>query len=469
MLYPRQDEDKKQWSTRIQTVLDVTEPLVYERKNRLPLYLWPAMDPGDVDAETAEYLLRELDRRGIGLITSWNPNDRKSTLWKGLIIGKAQQKLGLSINVNATRCLYSFYTDEESTAHFDTDGRTFRDESFGRKKLGCPFTLENRKHVIKEQVEYFTEAYAREGLSVNFIFADWEVDGPLEVNRAHETSKRCVRCRQNIPGIEDFTAFQEGIRELRSRLQKEVFTDPVLSRFPDALIGNYAVYPHDGYRYWYDYFEYYVEGQPYKREQNARYRQWYDDYPATGYTFAMPVVYPWYPIFNWYDFTVPDYRWFYGMMQVVQNVCTNTPNKIPIISFLHWHTVWHPPQKNPDPAVKQLSEEMYQELLWHMLLRGVDGLFLWCRQVQDSQEVRLVHEVYAEVQKYGEFLEEGKPVHITIPSQPGSVISIMQLGRQLLVRRTDFTPSAEPVELIIGDSPISVMPLQGRCQLLTLQ
>ncbi|MCS1412162.1 MAG: hypothetical protein M2R45_05366 [Verrucomicrobia subdivision 3 bacterium] len=25
--------------------------------------------------------------------------------------------------------------------------------------------------------------------------------------------------------------------------------------FPKALVGSYAVYPHKGHRYWYDYFE----------------------------------------------------------------------------------------------------------------------------------------------------------------------------------------------------------------------
>jgi hypothetical protein len=34
----------------------------------------------------------------------------------------------------------------------------------------------------------------------------------------------------------------------------------MLSRFPGVLVGNYVVYPHNGFRYWYDYFEGFVEG-----------------------------------------------------------------------------------------------------------------------------------------------------------------------------------------------------------------
>ena len=34
----------------IRLVLDVAQPLKYPRGNRLPLYLWPAMNPGVVDS-----------------------------------------------------------------------------------------------------------------------------------------------------------------------------------------------------------------------------------------------------------------------------------------------------------------------------------------------------------------------------------------------------------------------------------
>jgi len=110
----------------------------------------------------------------------------------------------------------------------------------------------------------------------------------------------------------------------------------------------------------------------------------------------------------------------YNMLLVATNAGRNTPASIPIISFVHWHTT-APPEK-PDPSVKQLSRESYQELLWHMLLRGTDTFFLWCPRDEDSEQTRLVHEVYAAAQQYGEFLEKGTPVDFRVPTRPGPAV-----------------------------------------------
>ena len=67
------------------------------------------MNPGQLDDTTAEYLVRELDKRGVGLISSWSPKDREKMLSEGLTIARAQKKLGVRVNINATSCLYSFF------------------------------------------------------------------------------------------------------------------------------------------------------------------------------------------------------------------------------------------------------------------------------------------------------------------------------------------------------------------------
>ncbi|MCE5251992.1 hypothetical protein LLG96_17450 [bacterium] len=455
------------WSQRIQTVLDSTQPLRYERGKRLPLYLWPAMDPGKIDEKTAEQLVRELDRRGIGLICSWSPENREESLSRGLVVARAQKKLGVPVNINANQCLYRFFNGDECTAHIDDKGKPFWDDSFGNYKMGCPFTLDNRKDAIREQVEFFVKAYKDSGLTVDFIFADWEIDGPLEFNRAYEASKRCARCRENIKNIDSFPEFQKALRVIRSDLQRYAFTEPVLSRFPDALVGNYAVYPHDGYRYWYDYYEYYVDGQPYKEDRRAKYRAWYDDFPGTGYTFAMPVVYSWARLFGWYDFDNPDYRWFYNMLLVAGNAGKHTPSRIPVISFVHWNMI--NPEQYPAPGLTQFSAEKYQELLWHMLLRGTDTFFMWCGAQEEAEEIRLVHEVYAAAQEYGEFLEHGTPITFDVPPQPGTVVSGLVLGNRVLVRRTDFAGSDKPVEIRAGNRTFTVKPAPGKCQVFELR
>ena len=454
------------WPKHIQTVLDATEPLKFERGNRLPLYLWHAMNPGLLEPNTAEELLGLLNARGIGLVTSWDPKNRQRSLQESLVVAKAQNKLGLRVNINANKCLYSFFDGDPRTAHVDDEGRPFWDTSFGKKDMGCPFALEFRRPAIREQLEYFIRAFKEAAVNVDFIFADWEIDGPIEFNEAHAASMRCRRCRENIKNIEDFGNFQAAIRKLRCELQCEDYAGPLKQNFPGALVGNYGVYPHDGYRYWYDYYEHYVDGQPFKGDQRAKYRKWYDEFPETGYTFAMPVIYPWRRIFDWYDYADTDYRWFYNMLLVASNAGRRTPANVPIISFVHWETI--EAKDAPGQAV-QLSEDKYQELLWHVLLRGTDTFFLWCGAEQAGKESRLVQQVYAAAQQYGRFLSQGTPINFDVPSQPGPVISGLELDGQLLVRRTDFGQiSKGPVPIRVGGKRVEIPSAPGRCQIISL-
>jgi hypothetical protein len=458
------EEKESKWPASIQAVLDETRPLEFDREGRLPLYLWPARDPGPLDEKTAEELVKKLNERGIGLFTSWDPKNREKTLAESLTIARAQKKLGLLANINANDCIYHFFNGDERTAHIDDQNKPFWDESFGKKhKMGCPFTLGIRKAAIREQFDYFINAFKKEGVNVDFVFTDWEIDGPIEFNNAHAASKQCQRCRENIKNINDFNAFQKSLRKIRCDLQREVYAEPMKANFPNVLVGNYSVYPHNGYRYWYDYYEYYAEGQLYLADQRAKYRKWYQEFPETGYTFAMPVVYTWNPIFSWYDYANTDYRWFYNMLLVASNVGENTPDNVPIISFVHWHTI------EPAAETKQLSEEKYQELLWHMLLRGTDTFFLWCMPEEAAKEVQLLHPVYAQAQEYGEFLSKGKPINFRVPKQPGTVISGLKLGDKVLVRRTDFNGSTEPVEITIDTRKIKIEAAPGCCQIISLE
>jgi len=458
------------WSDKIQIVLDNAKPLEYKTGNRLPLYLWPAMDPGELDDESAETLVSELGKRGIGIICSWEMKDRDKSLSQGLTIAKAQEKLGQRVNIDATSLLYGFFNGDTNTAHVDLNGRTFFDDSFGSThKMGCPFAIDPRKYEIRERVEYFLQKYREQDLEIDFIWSDWEIDGPLEVNRAFKASKKCSRCCKYLGSDFSFEEFQKTIRELRSYLQYYCYSSPVLEKFPDALVGNYAVYPNDGYRYWYDYFEYFVEGQPFKADQQAKYRKWYNDFPLTGYTFAMPVVYPRWKIFTWYDFRNTDYRWFYNLLLNASNACKSTPQNIPIISFVHYYTLFSG-EKPADPSeIIQMSSNCYQELLWHMLLRGTDTFYMYSGKKEEfGEEVRLVHEVYAAAQKYGSFLECGFPINYAVPSEPGIVISGLALGDSVLVRRTDFGSDHEPVEILAGTKNITVEYAPGVCKVLPL-
>jgi hypothetical protein len=463
------------WVEHIQLVLDETKPLERDIGERLPLYLWPAMDPGPLTDQRAEELVQLLADRGVGLVCSWRHEDIGRNLAECLPVARAQKKLGLLVNINATTPMYSFFDGSAETAHIDGDGKTFFDDTFGKQSMGCPFRLEHRISPMRERIEAFTEAYAKEGIPLGFVFADWEIDGPLEWNRAHEASRRCVVCQEQLPQLDDFLAYQNRLRQIRSRLQREVFSEPVLRHSPNVLVGNYAVYPHDGWRYWYDYFERYVDGQPALQDQLARYRHWANDFESTGYTFAMPVVYPWSWTWNWYDFQPGDYRLFYNGLLVASNAGRHTPASVPIIAFVHWHTVdvgkscRDGDKGEALPDAEQMSAETYQELLWHMLLRGTDTFFLWCQQQEQAREVRLLHPVWAAAQEYGEFLSHGTPITYHVPGKPGPVVSGLRLGDQVLVRRTDFTDMAADVVVRVGHQDLAVPRCPGRCQILQLR
>lgn len=455
---------------RVETVLATIKRLPNGRKTQLPLYLWPAMDPGPLRAASGQRLVEELNRRGVGLVCSWAPRRAEATLAEGLAIARAQTQLGQAVNVDATACLHSFFNGDKSTAHVGADGRPFWDDSFNFGKthypIGCPFALEARVAPVREQVESFVRAYQAAGMKIDFIFADWEIDGPLDYNRAHDAARRCQRCRARIAKVDDFLEFQKVVRTLRSELQRRVFSAPVLDRFPHALVGNYAVYPHNGYRYWYDFFEQFVEGQPHIADQGARYRAWAHEFPGTRYTMAMPVLYTWYRTFHWYDFGETDYRWFYNMLLVASNVGRSTPRQVPIVSFVHWHTTAPPP--NPDPQVKAMSRQAYQELLWHALLRGTRTFYLWCPAAEDVEECQAVHEVYAAAQEYAEFVDRGVPIAFEVPKRPGAVVSGLLLEKRLLVRRTDFGPPGAKAEITVAGQRVTVPAAAGKCQIITV-
>ena len=453
----------------VKTVLDKTMPLVFPRGDRMPLYIWVVTSRlTNLSDDEAEAVIKELDKRGIAMISNWNPKKKEETLAEGLRIGAIQQKLGFDVNINANQCMSWFFNGDEETFHIDKNGNKFADKSHREDRpLGCPFAMEHRYPVVKEQVEYFLRAYKEKGIKVNFIFADWEVDGPIEWNDGWDHSKRCVRCRENIKNINNFREFQKTLRIIRSDMQKVVLTDNVLSYFPDALVGNYAVYPHDGYKYWYDYFELQPkEGLPYKTDQRAKYREWYPEFELTGFNFSMPTVYTWYPTFGWYDFENTDYRWFYNMLLVSTNAGKHTPKDIPIISFFHWTTT--APPKEPDPKVIQFSQEKYKELLWHSLLRGHDAMFLWCPSREAAVEIVPIHQVYAASLQYKDFLDNGEPVSFDVPKKQGPVISGLKLGDKVLIRRTDFDDTMGPVKIEVDGKTLEIPRVEGKCQIFDL-
>ena len=452
----------------ISILLETLQPLSHDRDKRELIYQYSVGDLSSLSNEDAKFVINELAKRGIGVITFWKKGEAMETcVNEGIRIARIQKDLGLSVAVDASRLLYGFYDGTPSTAHVNDEGKIFSDSSFAGHWMGCPFTIYERVPVIKSRVVFYAEAYKTAGVNIDIVTADWEIDGPHEWNEAWENAKLCVNCREHIPNIHDFNAFQATIRSMRGKLMKECYSMPLLERYPDALVTNYATYPNDGWRYWYDYFEYPRPELPNREDQQALYRPWYNEFTETGFTMAMPVVYTWYPIFNWYPNYSSDYRWFYNMLKVGSNAGKSTPSGIPIATFVHWHTT--SPPENPSPDVKQMTQQSYKELLWHLLLRGTDIFYSWCMREEIATEMSLLQEVYNNSLEYNVWIQSGRPVFFDVPAQEGSVISGLKLNNRVLIRRTDFTGNKKPIKCTIDGINLVVPYKPGECQILNIE
>lgn len=451
----------------VETVLKETEPLKFPRGQRLPLYLWTPNFPADADDAKLEGILKDLDARGIALFARWGGNDFAKASELPLRVARLQKKLGFESSVDATGLAHGFFNGSAETGHVDKDGKRFFDKSFFWSP-GCPFAVQSRYDTMRARLEPWLDKYQQEKLHLDFWAADWEFDGPNEWNNGWAAARQCETCRAKIPNLDtDFAAFQTAVRKVRAEMQREVFVKTIQRRFPNARIGNYAMNPHDGRRYWWDFFEKRTDGLPAEKEHGALYRPWAREFEDCGYTVAMPVIYTWFNIHGEYPFANHQYRWFYNLMLEASSTGRHTPLAVPLVTFVHWTTT-NPPKELPKDF-EALTEANYEELLWHLLLRGHDTFAMWCPGPELAQEVRPVHRVYAAALEYNEFLEHGQPVIFDVPKQPGSVVSALQVGRRLLVRRTDFAAAPEIVEVKLHDGATLHVPrANGKCLVLTL-
>jgi hypothetical protein len=445
----------------LDAVLKETEPLKFPRGERLPLFLWTPDYPNTTDDAELERTIKELDARGISLLARWHAGDLEKSGALALRIAKIQKKLGLRVCVEACGdIVHGVYDGKPDVAHKDADGKPYFDKSFFWNP-GCPFAMTARYESMKSKLEPFLKKYKESGIDLDFWTADYEFDGPQEWNAGWTAAKKCSVCRERIKNVDtNFTAFQNAVRASRSDFQNEVFCKTIRNYFPKALIGVYGMNPHDGTRYWWDFFEKpeTIDGVAYKKDSGGLYRPWVQEFAPAGYNVAMPVIYS---LYNPYTFENKEYGWFYNMLLEATSVAKNTPPEVPLIPFVHWGYVV-PAGKVP------LSEEKYEEVLWHLLLRGHDTFCMWCPGEQTSRAVKPLHRVYSASLEHKEFFDKGTPVIFDVPSNPGVVISALKLGNRLLVRRTDFTAATEAASITVDGKQISVPRADGKCQLISL-
>ncbi len=414
--------------------------------------------------DEARELLLALHERGVGLFAHWRVGSDDARAF-ALRLGRFQQELGLPVSVHATSAMTGFFNGDESTFHVAEDGSTYSWQLHGSRKMGCPFRLDERAEVIRGQWEDLVSAYGEAGLRLDWVSMDWYSDGPVEWNESWEASKRCVICRENIPAIDHFRTFQQTLRTIRGQLQRECAVEVVQAHFPEVLIGNWAVAPHDGWRYWYDYYETLPDGAPSRRHQRALYRTWADEFSHTGYTYANPACYPWNEMYPWYPDYPREFRWFYILMKSGANAAAHTPSALPLIPWTKWHPT---PPRGDDELSPAMDRETYREFLAHMLLRGVDGFMMWCRPEETVAEIQAMAPALDEALRYREFLERGEPVLFEVPRRPTTIVSALRLGDRLLVRRTDFADRPWPVTREIDGVRVTIPRVPGEYQIIQM-
>ena len=451
----------------IEILLRETQPLKFPRGPRPPLYLWTPNFPATTDDAELERVLRALDARGLALFARWGGNNFEKASEVPLRLARLQKKLGLETSIDATGLAHGFFNGSPETGHLDKDGKRFFDKSFFWSP-GCPFAVQPRYDAMRARLEPYLKKYSDEQLRLDFWAADWEFDGPNEWNGGWAAARQCVTCRAKIPNLDtDFAAFQTAVRSVRAEMQREVFVRPIQRLFPQARIGNYAMTPHDGRRYWWDFFEKRTEGLPAEREHAALYRPWAREFEDCGYNVAMPVIYTWFNTFNDYAFENRQYRWFYNLLLEATSTGRRAADAAPRVTFVHWTTT-NPPKELPKDF-EAMTEANYEELLWHVLLRGHDAFAMWCPAPELAQEVRPVHRVYAAALEYREFFERGLPVLFEVPKQPGTIISALRLGQRVLVRRTDFGAQHEVIEMKLASGVTLRVPrMNGKCVVLAV-
>ena len=102
------------WPEPIRIVFENTQPLKHPRATRLPLFLWPAMNPGRLTDEQALTLVKQLDERGVGLVCRWDHARYQDSLAEALPVARAQKKLGLPVAIDATSLLYAFFNGDKT-------------------------------------------------------------------------------------------------------------------------------------------------------------------------------------------------------------------------------------------------------------------------------------------------------------------------------------------------------------------
>jgi len=423
----------------------IVRPMHHSMQGRLPLILWNFPIPrGDQLARLRDdgTLRKHIDlmaERGIipTVEMGWEWN-----LAGALAMARTLQEAGRPVHVLIPQPeLIEKGVYEHCTAWGEGPDATRKGQS---RKWPCLPLADGRAgadHVRKALLPY-KEA----GIELAAAWFDDEAL-PHPWNGCFEAQRKSPECRKHYPPgiLDDFTAFNQYVYTLRSRLLVEVMVHPVRELFPKALVGNYGEFASSK--------EVPFEGRRPPRTLDPRLPLMPSAYANTNYL----------PRYFKPDEAVTQEKadpiHFHALLHTVS---TCNANKQPGQLSIPYLSRYVP--DNPDPRfLFGLSQRLFRELVRHVWLRGADTIYIFnlgyptrpqlVTPAFSFESVEDVRSVYDELLAHRDFLDKGEPMNFGVPKLGSAepVWSGLRLGDRCLVRA--FTLGAAPAKVSVPAFP----------------
>lgn len=281
---------------------------------------------------------------------------------------------------------------------------------------------------------------AAAGIDVAGVFFDDEA-GPAPWNGVWQADANSPAARAVFPPgtLDTYDHYNEYVYSLATQLDQQIMFDPVHALWPTAKVANFDMVQSGA-------------TTPFVATNGVIFPQ--ITLPPGAAEMPMAYADDWnlLKIFNPATFTQPVSDGFY-LHSLLASVTTAQVNRAPGMMDIPYVSAFAESHANVvDPRLQLgMSSGAYKELLRHLWLRGVDGMFLFTfgRSVVPSfQQVEAARSVYDEMLQYPGFLQNGTPLNLTLPTVSGAPIwSGLRWGNQALIRTYPDGPADTTVTL----------------------
>ncbi|HEY3396823.1 MAG TPA: hypothetical protein VGM19_04105 [Armatimonadota bacterium] len=433
------------WS--VESLAQVVQPLTHPLGGRLPLFLWNFPLPRDdtLVAMRADGRLR----RDIETLTARGFLPTVEIGWDGTPAGALAMAQTLQ---EAGQPVFVIFANLPggSRALYPSGGlRSLAPDANRAGKLRWwPCLPQADPTAAAAGVRGLLERFRDAGIKVAGVWFDYE-GLPYPWAGVYEAQQRSAACRALYPAgvLEDDQRFIEYVYRLRSEALSRAMVDPVRQVFPGALVGNYDEWASS-------------RATPYLANGG-------ESLPPRDlgrFSAAMPRAYasPWYlhqffPEAAAVTAEQADPIYFRLLLNTISSANANRQAGQLCVPFLARHDPFDPLQSGAARFGPGLSHRRYRELIWHLLLRGTDGFYLYPLGFPNSgvsmedgfQTLEDTRAVYDQVLAQRRFLDEGRPMTEATapPPQRGVIWSGLQRRHECLVRAFTLDNQAGEVTL----------------------